>query len=201
MREIAIVSKNRILARLAELEAVSAGAMASAFESLPKNIAEYDILILDVDTVPLSASLGSCELIAVSSAGEDNSDHPNALRYPFLLGDLRARILKDTDRMSVRKTTKPTAIIYADRERRTVELSGAKLTLSDYEFRTLARLCETPDVAVSRAELSALFDSDTDGNMADVYICRLRKKFSEVCDGIVILTVRGKGYMTSYKMV
>lgn len=200
MREIAIVSKNRVLARLAELEAISAGAEASVFESIPKNIAEYDILILDLDTVSLSADLGKCELVAVSSECK-NTRHTNTLGYPFLLGELRARILKDTGRASADKSLRSSSTIYADRERRTIDISGANISLSDYEFRVLERLCEAPGAAVSRAELSALFDSNTDGNMSDVYICRLRKKFSEVCDGRVILTVRGKGYRTHYKMI
>ena len=201
MCKIAIASKNRILSRLAELEVISASAEASVFDSIPKDLQSYDILIVDLDTVPLPSDAESQRLIPISAKGEAHLYHTDTLRYPFLLGELRERISKSSVYQGENTKPKLPPTIYADRERRTIELSGSKISLSDYEFRTLERLCRTPGVAVSRAELLGLFDSSIDGNMADVYICHLRKKLGAVCDGRVIITVRGAGYMTNYKMI
>ena len=204
MQEIAIVSKNKLLARLVELEVISAGASPTVLEGVPKNVADYSILVLDSDTEALSTPLGDCELITVTSSLQSGGDRVNTLRYPFLLGELRALISGNSPqggKPGNSTSARNAATIYADREKRTVEISGIRVSLSEYEFRVLARLCEASGRAVSRSELEALFDGTVGGNMADVYICHLRKKLSAACDTKVIHTVRGAGYMTNYKMI
>ena len=73
---------------------------------------------------------------------------------------------------------------------------GRNISLSDYEMRLLVRLCRNNDEAVSREELNLLLGAES-GNIADVYICRLRKKLEEGDGKRVIFTVRSKGYRIS----
>ena len=84
-----------------------------------------------------------------------------------------------------------------DESERSVTLCGEDILLSDYEFRILKTLSENAGKSVSREELSALIGA-SEGNMCDVYICRLRKKLERDGERKIIHTVRGKGYMTRY---
>jgi len=64
------------------------------------------------------------------------------------------------------------------------------------EFNILFKLLSYPKKTFSRAQLMDEFwgmDTDTSLRAVDVYINKLREKFS-VCDGFEIVTVRGLGY-------
>jgi DNA-binding response OmpR family regulator len=57
----------------------------------------------------------------------------------------------------------------------------------------LTLLYERAGEPVSREELSAVLSS-SEGNMCDVYICKLRTKLESVSNRKLIYTVRSKGY-------
>ena len=75
-------------------------------------------------------------------------------------------------------------------------VEGDEIPLTTREFNILYKLLSYPNKTFSRAQLMDEFwgiDSDTSLRAVDVYITKLRDKFS-VCDGFEIKTVRGLGY-------
>lgn len=73
---------------------------------------------------------------------------------------------------------------------------GEEIPVTTREFNILYKLLSYPGKTFSRAQLMDEFwgiESETSLRAVDVYITRLRDKFS-ACDGFEIKTVRGLGY-------
>jgi DNA-binding response OmpR family regulator len=71
-----------------------------------------------------------------------------------------------------------------------------EIAITTREFNILYKLLSYPKKTFSRAQLMDEFwgiDTDTSLRAVDVYVTKLRDKFSE-CDGFEIVTVRGIGY-------
>ena len=82
-----------------------------------------------------------------------------------------------------------------DADAMTAKISGEEIPATSREFNIL-KLLSYPNKTFSRAQLMDEFwgvDSDTSLRAVDVYITKLRDKFS-ACDGFEIKTVRGLGY-------
>lgn len=201
MRKIAVVSKNKALCRLVELEAISCGASARSFSAMPRDILNYSLIILDADTVTVQLTGKEEQVYTVGSNVIEGA--PRAFCYPPPLRELRAIIVgsEKVGRESFDGAeASVNAVIYLEGEQGAVVLDGERYILSDYEMRVLKLLCERSGTAVSREELMSILGAE-DGNMCDVYICRLRKKLELGGERKVIYTVRGKGYMTKYSVV
>ena len=100
----------------------------------------------------------------------------------------RANIL-DNKNMTVGNLT-----LDADAVSTTIDSEEIPITLR--EFNILFKLLSYPKKTFSRAQLMDEFwgmDTDTSLRAVDVYINKLRDKFS-ACDGFEIVTVRGLGY-------
>lgn len=83
-----------------------------------------------------------------------------------------------------------------DADGMTAEIDGEEIPVSKREFNILYKLLSYPKKTFTRAQLMDEFwDADTDASLraVDVYITKLRDKFSD-CDGFEIKTVRGLGY-------
>ena len=83
-----------------------------------------------------------------------------------------------------------------DADAMTVMIDGVKVGTSVREFNILFKLLSYPDRPFSRAQLMDEFwgtESDATLRAVDVYITRLRDKFSS-CDGFKIITMYGLGY-------
>lgn len=83
----------------------------------------------------------------------------------------------------------------------TAELGGAEIPVTTREFNILYKLLSYPNHTFSRSQLMDEFwgvESDTSLRAVDVYITKLRDKFS-VCEGFEIKTVRGLGYKAVLK--
>ena len=83
----------------------------------------------------------------------------------------------------------------------TAEVSGTEIPVTTREFNILYKLLSYPNHTFSRAQLMDEFwgvESDTSLRAVDVYITKLRDKFS-LCDGFSIVTVRGLGYKAVLK--
>ena len=78
-----------------------------------------------------------------------------------------------------------------------ISVAGETLTLSSSEMALLELLFDERGTPVSRERIAAeIFpEADAGSNVADVYICYLRKKIDEKLGRTFIVTVRGKGYM------
>lgn len=83
-----------------------------------------------------------------------------------------------------------------DADAMTAQVNGEELPITTREFNILYKLLSYPNKTFSRAQLMDEFwgiDSDTSLRAVDVYVTKLRDKFSD-CDGFKIVTVRGLGY-------
>ena len=83
-----------------------------------------------------------------------------------------------------------------DADAMTAIISGEEIPITTREFNILYKLLSYPNKTFSRAQLMDEFwgvDSNTSLRAVDVYITKLRDKFS-ACDGFEIKTVRGLGY-------
>lgn len=83
-----------------------------------------------------------------------------------------------------------------DADAMTAIVSGDELAVTTREFNILYKLLSYPNKTFSRAQLMDEFwgyDTDTSLRAVDVYVTKLRDKFSD-CDGFKIVTIRGLGY-------
>jgi len=78
----------------------------------------------------------------------------------------------------------------------TAQIGGEEIPTTTREFNILYKLLSYPNKTFTRAQLMDEFwklDSETSLRAVDVYVTKLRDKFS-ACDGFEIKTVRGLGY-------
>ena len=83
-----------------------------------------------------------------------------------------------------------------DAEEHTAYLNGEEIPLTVREFNLIYKLLSYPKKAFTRSQLMEEFwdgASDTGPRTVDVYITKLRDKFS-ACDAFEIVTVHGLGY-------
>ena len=83
-----------------------------------------------------------------------------------------------------------------DADGMTAMINGEEIPVTTREFNILYKLLSYPKKTFTRAQLMDEFwslDTDTSLRAVDVYITKLRDKFS-ACDGFEIKTVRGVGY-------
>jgi DNA-binding response OmpR family regulator len=83
-----------------------------------------------------------------------------------------------------------------DADAMTASVNGEDIPVTVREFNILYKLLSYPNRTFSRAQLMDEFwgiDSDTSLRAVDVYITKLRDKFS-CCEGFKIVTVHGLGY-------
>lgn len=83
-----------------------------------------------------------------------------------------------------------------DADGMSASIDGQEIPVTTREFNILYKLLAYPNKTFSRAQLMDEFwgvDSETSLRAVDVYITKLRDKFSE-CDGFQIKTIRGMGY-------
>lgn len=88
-----------------------------------------------------------------------------------------------------------------DAEERTAYLNGAEIPLTAREFNLLYKLLSYPKKTFTRSQLMDEFwdaESDSGPRVVDVYITKLRDKFS-ACSDFEIVTVHGLGYKAVLK--
>ena len=88
-----------------------------------------------------------------------------------------------------------------DADALTASLDGAEIPVTTREFNILYKLLSYPNRTFSRSQLMDEFwglESDTSLRAVDVYITKLRDKFS-ACPDFEIKTVRGLGYKAVLK--
>lgn len=82
-----------------------------------------------------------------------------------------------------------------------VLINNKDIAVTTREFNILYKLLSYPSKTFSRSQLMDEFwglETDTNLRAVDVYITKLREKFSE-CEGFSIITVRGLGYKAVLK--
>lgn len=116
---------------------------------------------------------------------------------PIELAELEMRVRALLRRANIETERKLTVgNLTLDADGMTAEVDGEEIAVATREFNILYKLLSYPKKTFTRAQLMDEFwgvDSDTSLRAVDVYITKLRDKFSE-CDGFKIKTVRGLGY-------
>lgn len=177
--------------------------------------ASYDLIVLDIglprrDGWSVLASLrraGRQTPVLFLTARDDVSDRVRGLEAgaddylvkPFAFSELLARIRSILRRGPTRLPDVLTAgDLELDVTRHRATRGGQRLDLTPKEFALLALLLRRRGEVLSRTIISELvwemhFDSDT--NVVDVAIRRLRAKVDDVFPTKLIRTVRGVGYV------
>ena len=91
--------------------------------------------------------------------------------------------------------------VVLDAEEHTAYFKGEEVTLTVREFDLLYKLLSYPKKTFTRSQLMDEFweaDSGSGSRVVDVYMTKLRDKFSE-CDDFEIVTVHGLGYKAVVK--
>ena len=195
---LAIVSKRRELIRFFELEALNCGFEVSSFDKIPLELSCFDLLIIDTAVTLRAPTIFEGRVIFITDEESSTPDGAECLSYPIPVDTLRyvyEQMLygeRAVERTVIRDEKDDRIFFYRDHND-TVGYKGRSITLSDHEMTILTRLCECSGEPVSREELNALLGA-SGGNIADVYVCRLRKKLEDTDGRRVIFTVRSKGY-------
>ena len=175
---------------------------------------KFDLVILDL-TLPGMDGLEVCESIRerqdipiiISSARSDVTDKIKALELgaddylikPFAFAEVLARVRTLIRRGAVQ--TVDDILIVADLEmdipKRKIQRAGKRILLSNKEFSLLELLLRREGEVLPRSLIASQvwdmnFDSDT--NVIDVAIRRLRAKVDDDFTIKLIHTVRGMGY-------
>ena len=191
---VIIFSTNRYLRDFFMLEAQNFDFDIACFTKLEKthnDISDYDIAIIDIDTVkqrPLNTAKRQISVSRTSSEAD--------VFYPLSIKELRDIYIRamgvDIDENN-NGDDEPLKIVFYENDKNLISLNNKKYILSDAEYGLLKLLCNNTGEVVSREEINKLFCAD-DGNIAEVYICKLRKKLEESLGKRLIYTVRSKGY-------
>jgi len=91
--------------------------------------------------------------------------------------------------------------VVLDAEEHTAYLKGEEVTMTVREFDLLYKLLSYPKKTFTRSQLMDEFwdaDSGSSSRVVDVYMTKIRDKFSE-CDDFEIVTVHGLGYKAVIK--
>ena len=121
---------------------------------------------------------------------------------PVQLDELLLRVRALLRRANIEMERKLTVgNLELDADGMTASVDEEEVPVTTREFNILYKLLSYPKKTFSRAQLMDEFwgvDSDTSLRAVDVYITKLRDKFSG-CDGFEIKTVRGLGYKAVLK--
>ena len=121
---------------------------------------------------------------------------------PVVLEELLLRVRALLRRANIEMERKLTVgNLELDADGMTASMNGEEIPVTTREFNILYKLLSYPRKTFSRAQLMDEFwgvDADTGLRAVDVYITKLRDKFSG-CDGFEIKTVRGLGYKAVLK--
>jgi two-component system, OmpR family, response regulator len=121
---------------------------------------------------------------------------------PIQLDELVLRVRALLRRANIEMERKLTVgNLTLDADGMTAELEGEEVPVTTREFNILYKLLSYPKKTFSRAQLLDEFwgvDTETSLRAVDVYITKLRDKFS-TCDSFEIKTVRGLGYKAVLK--
>lgn len=116
---------------------------------------------------------------------------------PIELDELLLRIRALLRRANIEMERKLTVgNLTLDADAVTATVAGEEVPVTTREFHILYKMLSYPNKTFSRAQLMDEFwgvESETSLRAVDVYITKLRDKFSG-CDGFEIKTVRGLGY-------
>ena len=177
---------------------------------------EYAVAVLDVglprmdgfEVLARLRSRGKTLPVLMLTARSDVKDRVHGLNLgaddylakPFAFAELLARVRTLLRRGQAQPQAERIVIadLVVDTLRRRVERGGQRITLSQKEYTLLELLARRRGEVLPRSLIASQvwdmnFDSDT--NVIDVAIRRLRAKIDDDFDAKLIVTVRGMGYV------
>lgn len=184
---------------------------AEAYDEMYNQLYELiisDIMIPEVDGVEFARTVREVNKripILFMSAKDDLPSKQKGFQLgiddymvkPIELAELEMRVRALLRRANIETERKlSVGNLVLDADGMTAEVDGEEIAVATREFNILYKLLSYPKKTFTRAQLMDEFwgvDSDTSLRAVDVYITKLRDKFSE-CDGFEIKTVRGLGY-------
>ena len=195
-KRIAVISKRQRVLDFFRLEAESCSCSVTESSRIPTDTSEYDLLIVDDDGSYVMTDVPSETYRIIP---EEMELTEKSFYWPVSIVQVREMFEGAVCEPEVKKLGESNSTLYLlDGEERAVVYKNQKIVLTDSEQMVLYRLIDANGEPVSREELLSLFDTK-DGNIADVYICHLRRKLEAPFGIKIIRTVRGKGYALSVK--
>ncbi len=195
----AIITRNIRLAELVRAELEICGCETEVSER-ELTFSEYDLLIVDADTVTGVDLMNRGVTATVSERYSESSfSKPYVLSYPVRLSDIdRLYLTVVSAEVGNREASgeNENTVYVIDSEAGTVQTESALVRLTKTEFLLLETLCEAKGEPIGRDRIAEIL-GESDGNKVDVYICRLRKKLESPMGKRTIVTSRGRGYSTS----
>lgn len=187
-----------------------------AYEEMYNNL--YDLIISDimmpgVDGFAFAQSIRRVNKnipILFMSAKDDLSSKQKGFQLgiddymvkPIELDELLLRVRALLRRANIEMERRITVGgLTLDADAMSAELDGEEIPTTTREFNIIYKLLSYPNKTFSRAQLMDEFwgvDSETSLRAVDVYITKLRDKFS-VCNAFEIRTIRGMGYKAVLK--
>lgn len=183
----------------------------AAFDELYEHLYDLvvsDIMMPEIDGFQLAEGIRNVNKhipILFMSAKDDLPSKQKGFRLgiddymvkPVELDELLLRVRALLRRANIETERRVTVgNLTLDADAMTAEVAGEELPITTREFNIMYKLLSYPNKTFTRAQLMDEFwgvDSQTSLRAVDVYITKLRDKFSE-CDGFEIRTVRGLGY-------
>ena len=183
----------------------------AAYDEMYNNLYDLivsDIMMPDIDGFEFAQSVRQVNKhipILFMSARDDLTAKERGFRLgiddymvkPVELAELEMRVRALLRRANIEAERKLTVgNLELDADGMTAMVAGEEIMATTREFNILYKLLSYPGKTFSRAQLMDEFwgpESDTSLRAVDVYITKLRDKFSS-CDGFEIRTVRGLGY-------
>ena len=197
-KRIAVISKRRRILDFFRLEAESCLCSVTVGDKIPSDTSEYDVLIVDDDGGYVFTEIPE-ETYRIIPDGKELSER--CFYWPVEIKRVREILENYSYERSEKNSVSDNAVLYLpDGEDNAVIYKNQKILLTESEQMVLSRLIEADGAPVGREELLKLFETQ-DGNIADVYICHLRRKLELPLGKRLIFTERGKGYRTVLTVV
>ena len=200
----AVVSENKDIIRFFSLELQMIDVAVDIYTPDQRLTSDYDLVIVDTDTALNGYTIGTGVIVRVSSnvAQVRGCADPYMIPWPVSIERIHEICLGlihggGIQQNIARVFADISNIVYvSDEHERVISIDDIKIKLSVSEYRLLERLCMAHGETVSREEIMEILGAQ-DGNISDVYICRLRKKLETPLGRKLIFTERNVGYRTS----
>ena len=194
-KRIAVITKKQNIAEFFSLEARACACFVKVMPTIPAALSEYDVAIVE-GALPERVALDGCRVIRLVADGHEDIS-ADAWEFPVPVSRLRA-LYEGESEVSVadiceEKKALPQLFMVEDGGF-FVMYRNRRIPLTEGEWTVLESLSAAGERIALRSELMELFSAEQ-GNIADVYICKLRKKLEEPFGIKLISTVRGKGYI------
>ena len=202
-KRIAVISSAREISMFFELEAMACGCPVQVFSAPPQELSDFDLVILDTSAGICFSQNESCKIAAlcIGTKKIDRDCFDYLWEWPLSIETVREAYegtfaIKEEST----KVNQEASLYFLSDSEDAVIYRNQTISLTHSEWLVLRLLADREKTPVSRTEISDLFEG-TQGNIADVHICHLRKKLENPFGIRLIETVRGKGYALKAKSI